>query len=57
MKDIAIEALLFKMTRNLCLNYIKHLKIVQNKLTDLTNAEKWEELYRIDFIRMSHMSL
>jgi len=47
----SIEALLFKMTRNVCLNHIKHLKIVQNKHADLTMIRHWEELYRIEFLK------
>jgi RNA polymerase sigma-70 factor (ECF subfamily) len=44
-------ALLFKMTRNMCFNYLKHLKVVENKNIDLKNSWQWEELYRIEFIK------
>lgn len=50
-KNVAVEAMLFKMTRNLCLNHVKHLKIVQNKHIDLKETRRWEELYRIEFIK------
>ena len=49
--NFAVEALMFKMTRNLCLNHIKHIRIVQNKHTDLRETSKWEELYRIEFMK------
>jgi RNA polymerase sigma-70 factor, ECF subfamily len=49
-KETAVESLLFTITRNLCLNYVKHLKIIQNKNLDLENIRKWEELYRIEFV-------
>jgi RNA polymerase sigma-70 factor (ECF subfamily) len=44
-------ALLFKMTRNMCFNYLKHLKVVENKNIELKSARQWEELYRIEFVR------
>jgi RNA polymerase sigma-70 factor (family 1) len=45
------DALLFKITRNLCFNYLKHKKVVENKSVDLKKCRQWEELYRIDFVR------
>ena len=51
LNHVAVKALLFKMTRNMCLNYIKHLKIVQNVYVDLASITKWEELYRIEFVK------
>ena len=44
-------ALLFKMTRNMCFNYLKHKKVVLNKSIDLTACRQWEELYRIEFVK------
>jgi RNA polymerase sigma-70 factor (ECF subfamily) len=46
-----MERMLFLMTRNLCLNHVKHARIVRNKHLDLKQTREWEELYRIDFIR------
>lgn len=53
----AIEALLFKMTRNMCLNHIKHLRIVQNVHVNLSSIKKWEELYHIEFVRDDPLNL
>ncbi len=50
-KETAVESLLFTITRNLCLNYVKHLKIIQNRNLDLEKIRKWEDLYRIEFVR------
>ena len=47
----AVDALVFKMIRNLCLNHIKHLKVVENKNADIADTRRWEELYRIEFVR------
>jgi len=47
----AMERMLFMITRNLCLNHLKHARIVRNKHMDLKQSRVWEELYRIDFIR------
>ena len=44
-------ALLFKMTRNMCFNYLKHKKVVLNKSIDLKSSRQWEELYRIEFVK------
>ena len=54
---VAIESLLFKMTRNMCLNHLKHLKIVQNVQVDLAVIKRWEELYRIDFLKDEPVAL
>lgn len=43
--------LLFKMTRNMCFNYLKHQKIIENKSIDLKKCRQWEELYRIEFVK------
>lgn len=45
------DALLFRITRNLCFNYLKHQKVVENKSINLKNCRQWEELYRIEFVR------
>jgi RNA polymerase sigma-70 factor (ECF subfamily) len=50
-ESINIEAYLFKLVRNRCLDYIKHVKLVSEKEMELSAAIKLEELYRIDFIR------
>ena len=50
-------ALLFKMTRNMCFNYLKHKKVVLNKSIDLKSCRQWEELYRIEFIKDDPYSL
>jgi RNA polymerase sigma-70 factor (family 1) len=44
-------ALLFKMTRNMCFNYLKHQKVIENKSIDLKSCRQWEELYRIEFVK------
>jgi len=43
--------LLFKMTRNMCFNYLKHRKVIENKSIDLKSCRRWEELYRIEFVK------
>ncbi len=49
-KETNIEAFLFRLVRNKCLDYIKHIKVVANLQIDLLATTKYEELYRIDFI-------
>ena len=49
-ESINIEAYLFKLVRNRCIDYIKHLKVVNNHLLKIQVDSKYEELYRIDFI-------
>ncbi len=49
-ESINIEAFLFRLVRNRCIDYIKHLKVVNNRMEDIRNSSKYEELYRIDFI-------
>ena len=44
-------ALLFIMTRNMCFNYLKHKKVIENKSIDLKSCRQWEQLYRIEFIK------
>jgi RNA polymerase sigma-70 factor, ECF subfamily len=50
-EDIDHGSMLFRMTRNLCLNHVKHVRLVQNKNIDLKNTREWEELYRIEFYK------
>jgi RNA polymerase sigma-70 factor, ECF subfamily len=47
---INIEAYLFRLVRNRCIDYIKHLKVVNNRMQQIQITSKYEELYRIDFI-------
>lgn len=47
---INIEAFLFRLVRNRCIDYIKHLKVVNNQMHEIQISSKYEELYRIDFI-------
>ena len=49
-KEKNIEAFLFRMVRNKCLDYIRHIKVVENFQYNYKNKAKYEELYRIDFI-------
>jgi len=46
-----IEAYLFRLVRNQCLDYIKFAKVVSKREAELGTISKYEELYRIDFIR------
>jgi len=50
-KNISIEAYLYKIVRNQCLNYIRNLKVFENKTVKLENATKLEELYRIAVVK------
>lgn len=50
-ENINIEAYLFRLIRNRCIDYIKHLKVVNNCMQEIHISSKYEELYRIDFIR------
>jgi RNA polymerase sigma-70 factor (ECF subfamily) len=49
-ESINLEAFLFRLVRNRCIDYIKHLKVVSNRMEDIRISSKYEELYRIDFI-------
>ena len=49
-ESLHTEAFLFKMVRNRCLDYIKHLKVISNRLYEIQETSRYEELYRIDFI-------
>ena len=49
-ETINIEAYLFRLVRNRCLDYIKHMRVVHNRMQEIEISSKFEELYRIDFI-------
>jgi RNA polymerase sigma-70 factor (ECF subfamily) len=49
-ESINMEAYLFRLVRNRCIDYIKHLKVVNNRMQEIQISSKYEELYRIDFI-------
>ncbi len=49
-QNINIEAYLFKLVRNRCIDYIKYLKVVNNRMDKIRISSKIEELYRIDFV-------
>lgn len=47
---INIEAFLFRLVRNRCIDYVKHVKVENNRMEKIHFKSKFEELYRIDFI-------
>jgi RNA polymerase sigma-70 factor, ECF subfamily len=49
-ETINIEAFLFRLVRNRCIDYIKYIKVVNNHMKHIQNSSKYEELYRIDFV-------
>lgn len=49
-ETINLEAFLFRLVRNRCIDYIKRLKVVNNRMQEIQISSKYEELYRIDFI-------
>ncbi len=49
-ESINMEAYLFRLVRNRCIDYIKHLKVVKNQMHEIQLSSKYEELYRIDFV-------
>ena len=49
-ESINLEAYLFRLVRNRCIDYIKHLKVVHCRMHEIQISSKYEELYRIDFI-------
>ena len=49
-ESINMEAFLFRLVRNRCIDYIKHIKVVNNRMQEVNISSKYEELYRIDFI-------
>ena len=44
------EAFLYKMVRNASLNYIRHLKVVDNLKSEIKDQYQGEELYHIDMV-------
>ncbi len=48
--SLHVEAFLFRLVRNRCIDYIKFLKVVNNRMEKLGISSKIEELYRIDFV-------
>lgn len=48
--NINPEAYLFRLVRNRCIDYINHLRVVNERLNEIEILSKYEELYRIDFI-------
>jgi len=49
-ESLHLEAFLFRIVRNRCIDYIKHMKVVNNWMHEIEISSKCEELYRIDFI-------
>lgn len=49
-ESVNLEAFLFRSVRSRCLDNIKHLKVINNRMHEITLSTKYEELYRIDFI-------
>jgi RNA polymerase sigma-70 factor (ECF subfamily) len=49
-ENLNIEAYLFRLVRNRCIDYLKHLRVVNNRMQEFQISLKYEELYRIDFI-------
>ena len=49
-ESLNIEAFLFKLVRNRCIDYIKHIKVVNNRMQEIQILTQYEELYRIDFV-------
>jgi len=49
-ETINLEAFLFKLVRNRCIDYIKYLRVVNNRMQEIQLSSKYEELYRIDFV-------
>lgn len=49
-ETINLEAFLFRLVRNRCIDYIKHLKVINNRMQEILISSKYEELYRIDFV-------
>jgi RNA polymerase sigma-70 factor (ECF subfamily) len=49
-ESLNLEAYLFRLVRNRCIDYIKYLKVRNNQLHEIRISSKYEELYRIDFM-------
>jgi RNA polymerase sigma-70 factor (ECF subfamily) len=50
-KSINIEAYLFRLVRNECIDYIKFVQVVKDKKVEFNSLQKIDELYRLDFVR------
>ena len=48
--SINIGALLFRMVRNRCIDYIKQMRVLNNRIIEFDGLSRYEELYRIDFV-------
>ena len=49
-ESLNLEAFFFRLVRNRCIDYIKHLRVVNKRMQGIEISSKYEELYRIDFI-------
>ena len=49
-ESLNLEAFLFRIVRNSCIDYIKHIKVLNNRMHEIEISSKYEELYRIDFV-------
>ena len=49
-ESLNLEAFLFRLVRNSCIDYIKHIKVLNNRMHEIEISTKYEELYRIDFV-------
>lgn len=49
-ENINIEAFLFRLVRNRCIDYIKHVRLVNARHHEFETSARYEELYRIDFM-------
>lgn len=49
-ENINMEAFLYRLVRNRCIDYIKHLRVVNKRMHEIQLSSKYEELYRIDFV-------
>ncbi|TKG89858.1 RNA polymerase sigma-70 factor [Puteibacter caeruleilacunae] len=45
-----VDAFLYRSVRNKCISHIRHLKVVENRMKQFTDEQKFEEMYRIDFM-------
>jgi RNA polymerase sigma-70 factor (ECF subfamily) len=49
-ENINIQAYLYKLVRNRCIDFIKHLKVVHHQMREVQDSIQYEEMYRIDFV-------
>ncbi len=50
-EPINIEAFIFRVLKNQCINHFKFEQLVENKKVNLKELKDMEELYRIDFMK------